>query len=84
MSCRNGLDEKPAPVIGAAIYMGDRANITNDSGKYLLKDVPRSEKLYSVKLVSGTWINGTIIPPLKDNSEDDTETIRNIYMGVSI
>lgn len=80
MSCRDGLDEKPAPVIGAAIYMGDRANITDDSGRYLLKDIPRSEKLYSVKLVSGTWNNGTIIPPLKDTSEDDTETIRNIYI----
>jgi hypothetical protein len=80
MRYREGLDEKPTPVIGAKIYMGGRANTTNDSGWYLLRDVPRNEKKYYLNLVSGTWNNGTIIPPLEEELRDNINTIRNIYV----
>lgn len=80
MHYHEGLDEKLTPVIGAKIYMGKRANATNDSGWYLLGEVPRNEEKYYLNFVSGNWNNGTIIPPLEDESKDSFNTIRNIYV----
>jgi hypothetical protein len=77
---REGLDQKPIPVIGAMIDVGDRQDVTNSSGFFLLRAVPRDVKKYNLTLLNGTRINGTVVPPLSDESEDMIKTNRYIYI----
>jgi len=68
----------PIPARGATVQIGERINITDEEGNYLITHVPRQISTYKVKLVSGYEIKGNITPPLGDDIE--STKMRNIWL----